>query len=111
MIARIIAGHIDDGAIGALGIVQIREPICEAWTDMQQRRRWLTGHSGVSVGCAGADTFEEAEDRTESVDGVELLNDLHLGRTRIGKDMVDTSSDQAADETFSSVHKCPRTNV
>ena len=104
IITLIIARDVDEEAIGAFRVVQIREAISEPRTHMQQGRSWATGHPGVAIRSPGADTLKQAKHGAELRHRIELLNDLHLRRTRIGKDPLDAGGNQTSDKTLCAVH-------
>ena len=104
VIARIVTRDVDDGAIGAFCVVQIREAIGEPWAHMQQGRGWATGHPRVAIRGSGTDTLEQAQHRAEFWHRVELLDDLHLRRPGVGKDPVDAGGNQTSDKALGAVH-------
>ena len=58
MVGRVVADDVDHRRHGLVGVVDIGEPIGHAGAEMQQRRRRISGHPGVTVGGAGDDAFE-----------------------------------------------------
>ena len=76
---RLIADHIDYWRACTPCVVQICNPVGEAWPEMGQRQRRLIRHPRVAVGCARADSFEQTQHRAHSFDGIESLHQRHLG--------------------------------
>jgi hypothetical protein len=84
--------------------VQIRAAVREAWTQMQQRARGLSGHARVAVRGSRHHALEKAEHTTHLRRAIERSNDMHFGSTWVGEAGVNSASDQRANKTFSAVH-------
>src|ERR1700739_2234330 len=47
VIGGLVAGDIDDGSVGAPGVVQVGQAVCQARPTMQQRRSGLARHARI----------------------------------------------------------------
>jgi hypothetical protein len=74
---------------------------------MQQRERGLSRHSSIAIGCAGADAFEQAEDRPNSRNRVERADQWHFGCAGICETDFYSGGHSGSQNAFSSVHLPP----
>jgi hypothetical protein len=76
---RVVADPVDDGRAGAARVVQVREPVGKARSEVQKGRRRPAGHPRPPVGRARADALEQPEHRAQLGHAVEGRDDRHLG--------------------------------
>ena len=86
------------------GVVQVGDPVAEAGTEVQQRRRRPTAHARVPVGGAGDDPLEQSEHRAHPRLAVERGDEVHLRRARVREADVDVVVDERADQRLRAVH-------
>jgi hypothetical protein len=87
--------------------VQVREAVAEAGPEVQQGAGGFVRHAVVTVGGAGHHTFEKTEYTAHAFDFVQCSDEMHLGRSGIGKADVHAVHHQRAYEAFSAVHFSP----
>ena len=104
VIGRMLADDVDDGRARLLRIVQVGQRVAEARPKVQQGRRGFSGHSGIAVGGAADDAFEQAEDAAHAVDLVERRHEMHLRGARICETDVDAALQQRMHQALGSVH-------
>ena len=54
----VLPNQVNDGRVGAPGIVKIRQSICEAWPQMEKGAGRLISHARVAVRRGGNNSFE-----------------------------------------------------
>ena len=91
--------------------MDVGKPVRHAGAEVQEGRRRVFGHPGVTVGSAGDDAFKEAQDTAHPVHPVERCDKMHLRGARIGETDVYTAADQSAHETLRAVHDLLRIRV
>ena len=63
VVGGMVADDVDDRAVRATGVVQVRQPIRHSRSQVQQRGRGLAGDPGVAVGSTGGHAFEQTQHR------------------------------------------------
>ena len=85
----VIRGMVpDDGqqrCVRATRVMQVGQPVRQARTEVQQRRRRLPGHAAEAVGRAGRDPLEQAENPAHFWYRVQRRDEVHLRRTGVSK--------------------------
>src|SRR6476620_10827066 len=73
MIGRVVADYVDDrrrryasDSARRARVMQIGEPVRQAWPQMQQGGGWLLCHAAVTIGHPGHRTFEKSEHGTHA---------------------------------------------
>ena len=64
MVCRVIANDVDQRDLGAARVVEIRQPVAEPRSKVQEGRGRRTRHPRIAVGGARRDTLEQCEDRS-----------------------------------------------
>src|SRR6185312_1384627 len=100
----VFADDVDDGGAGFARVVEVRERVAEARAEMEQRGGGFAGHAGVTIGRAGADAFEQAEDASHGGYAVEGGDELHLGGAGIHEADIDVVGKEGAEEGFGAGH-------
>ena len=94
MAGGMVPDNVDDGRTGAHGVVQICQAVGQAGTKMEQRRRQVLGHPGVTVRGAGCHTLCQAQHAAHVGHPVRSGDKLHLRGARVGKAGGDFVVDQ-----------------
>lgn len=105
MVAGMVADDIYHGCVAALGVVEIGQSVAHAGAEMQQGAGWLSGHAGITVGGAGGDALEQAQDRTHALDPVEGGDHVHFRGAGIGETDLHPLVDQGAHQAFRCEHR------
>ena len=92
-----LADDVYDGNLRPARVVQIRDAVSQARSEMQQCARRFFPHARVAVCRSGDDAFEQSEHATHFGCAVERRDDVHFGRAWIRETGVDPSSNQRAD--------------
>jgi len=85
MPAHVVADQVDDGRMGAPGVVQVGDSVGKAGPQMQQRGRRRAAHAAVAVGAAGADVLLQAQHAAHAGHGIERPHDVQFRRAGIGE--------------------------
>ena len=108
VVAQVVGGvvthDVDDAGASLLRVVQVRQAVGEARSQVQQGGGWLLQHPVVAIRGARHDAFEEAQDAAHPWDLVESRHEVHLGRAGIGETDVDTAREQRPHQAFRAVH-------
>jgi len=104
---RLIADDVDDGAARAARVVQIRQPIGQAGTTVQERACRAAGDAVVAVGHAGDDVFVKAEHTVHAGDAIERRDEMHLARAGVRETGIHTRRKQRVHQTLGAIHVDP----
>ena len=104
VVGRVVADEVDDGYVRASRVVQVRDPVAETGTEVQQGGGGPIRHAGISVGRARDDSLEQSEDRAHLRDGVERGDEVHLRRARVREADVHPRVDERTDQGLGAVH-------
>jgi len=104
MISGVITNDIHDRRVRAQRIVQVRQTVREAWTQVQERYRRTIEHARVSVGRTGHYALEQTQHTAHVADAVEGGDKVHFRCARVGKTDIDVISRQGSEQTLSAVH-------
>ncbi len=104
VVGGMVADHVDDGAPGPAGVVQVGDAVGEARAEVQQRRRRPSGHSRVTVCGPGGDPLEQREHGPHLGHLVEGGHRVHLRGAGIGEAGDDPELAQGAEEGPAPVH-------
>ncbi len=99
-----VADYVDNRRRGAPRVVQVGEAVCETWTQVQQCARRLGGHAAISVGRAGRDAFEQAQDGAHAGDRIDRRDEVHFRSARIAEAHLDSAVDERLYEGLCTVH-------
>jgi hypothetical protein len=104
MTSRVIAHDIDDALPRLAGIVQKRNGIGEARSQMQQGRCRLSGHAGIAVCRARHHRFEQAQYAAHPGFAVQRRHEMHFGGAGIAEADFNTAVGKGMDQGFGAVH-------
>ena len=104
VIRRVIAHDVDDGRRGTARVVEVRDAVCKAGPEVQERARRLLRHAPVAVGRARYDAFEKPEHRTHALDRIECGNEVHFGGPGISEADFYAALHERTDDTFGTIH-------
>ncbi len=104
VVGGVVADDVDYGCRRFSRVVQVCQPIGQARTKMQQRRRRRFGHAPVTVGHARHRALEQAQNHVHPLDLVGRGHEMHLRDSRVGETRPDSTGDQGAHQAFSTVH-------
>ena len=99
-----VANDVDDRACCPARVVEIRQAVGQARTQMQQGARRPARHSAISVGRAGSDVLLQNQHRPHAGDIVERGDEVHFRRAGIGETDINAIGDERTQQTFSTVH-------
>src|SRR5215216_1829482 len=89
-----VANDVHDRRACAPRIVQIGEPVGEAWAEMKERGRWLISHAGVAIGSTCHYALGKPQHATHRGLAVERGDKMHLRSAWIGKTYIDAVDQQ-----------------
>src|SRR4029077_706002 len=104
MMGRVITDYIDDRRRRAARVVEIGEPVCQSWPQVQQRRGWLLRPAAVAIGHPGHRAFKKAEHGPHALDPVEGRYKMHFRRAGIAETHLNARSDKRTQKAFRAVH-------
>ncbi len=99
-----LTNNIKHRRICAPGIVQIGEPVGEAWSKMQQTHGRLSRHAAITIGCARRYVLVQTENASQTGYGIHSQNQWHLRGAWIGETYLDAVFDGSGDKCFRTVH-------
>jgi hypothetical protein len=73
-----LTDEVDHRHLRSLGIVEIRQPICESRTQVKQSACRLLRHTRVSVSRSCNHTLEEAENAAHLGDSIKRRDNVYL---------------------------------
>ena len=80
-----VTDDVDDRRVRAPGVMQIRQPIGQAGTQVQQRQGRCARHTRITVGCACTHAFEKPKNRADAGHLVQRPHQGQLGRPGVGE--------------------------
>jgi hypothetical protein len=104
VVGGVVADDVHDRRRRPARVVEVGEPVGEARSEVQQRRRRALGHAGVAVGHAGHHALEQPEHRPHPVDPIDRRHEVHLRRAGIREAHLDATRDERAQEALGPVH-------
>ena len=99
-----VANQVDHGGVGAARVVDIGNAIGKPRPAMKQGGCGFTGHAAVTIGTTGDHGFGQAQHAAHARHFVQGGHEMHLGCAWVGKTGVHPTGQQAAHQTFSTVH-------
>ena len=78
MVTRMLTDDVDDGNVGATGVVQIGETVGETGAEMQQSAAGFLRHASEAIRGSSDYTFEQAEDATHFRHAVERCDQMNF---------------------------------
>ena len=100
-----IADHNEHRDMRAPGVMQVRQPVAQARTQVQEHRGGLIGDPGVAVSRPGGHALEQCEDTAHLRHGVQCRNEVHLRGSGVGEADPYSVLDERGDECLSAVHR------
>ena len=100
----------DDGhqrAACPAGVVQVGEPVGQAWPQVQQHRGGPASDPRVAVGRPGRDPLEQRQHPAHVRHGIKGADEVHLRRAWVHEAHVDARFHQAGDQRLSPDHRYP----
>jgi hypothetical protein len=94
----VFADYIQNRRFGPARIVQVGDSVRKSRPQMKQSHSRFVQHSPVAIGCAGAHTFEEAQDGCDTRFRIERHDYGHFSGPGVGKAYVDTCFDRSLDQ-------------
>jgi hypothetical protein len=67
------------------GIMQIRDSVGQAGSEMEKHHDGFLEHSGITIGSSGTHTFKQTQDRPYASHCIKGNRKRKLGRSRVGK--------------------------
>src|SRR5580692_4727741 len=104
MIRGMLADQVDDWHVGPASIVQVREPVPEAGTEMQQRTRRLLYHPRIAVRSAGGDSLKQTERAPYFRSAVKRCDDVNFRGAWVREARVNARCCQGANQAFRARH-------
>ena len=105
---RVLADDVYDRHLRSVRIVQVRESVCQARTQMHQSACGLFRNARVSVSGATDDAFKEPQDTLHGGGTIESRDNVNLGSAGIRETGMDASVEQSSDQGICTVHACGR---
>jgi hypothetical protein len=96
VIRGMLAHKADYGNLRPAGIVQIRQPIAEAGTEMQQGTCRLLSHARIAVRRSSHNPFEEAKHAAHCWRSIERSDQMNLRSSGVGEADFNASGNQRA---------------
>jgi hypothetical protein len=81
----VVADDIHHRGVCAPGVVQIRQPVGQSRTQVQQGGGGPAGDPGVTVGRTGGHPFEQAQHRAHLRAVIQCRNEMHLRGAGVGE--------------------------
>ena len=104
VIGGVVADHREQRRPRAARVVQVRQPVAQAGTEVQQYRRRPAGHPPVAVRGAGRHTLELAQHPPHFRHRVQRGHEMHLRRARVGEAHLHPAPGQRPDKRLRTVH-------
>jgi hypothetical protein len=83
-----LTDEVDHRHLRALGIVEIRQSVCESGAKVKQRARGLLRHASVSVSCSCNHSLEETKNAAHLSASIQRRDNVYLRRSWVGKTSV-----------------------
>ena len=99
-----LADNVDYRRARLARVVEVRQRVRQARSQVQQGGRRLSGHAGIPVRRAGTDALEQAQDAAHARHAVERRDKLHLGSSRIHQAQIHFVGQQGSEETLGAIH-------
>ena len=88
MVAGVLAHDVHDRRLRTAGVMQVRQAVGQARSEMQERHGRFVGHTGVTVGRPRNDAFEQPKDAAHPGLSVQCGDKMHFRRARIGETYI-----------------------
>jgi hypothetical protein len=99
-----VTDHIDDRGVCAARIVQVRQSVGQARTQVQQGGRRSFGHAAIAVCGTGHHPLEKGQYSTHLGHRVEACHEVHLRRAWVGEADVHPAAHQCTDQGLRTIH-------
>ena len=100
----VVAHDVDDRHPRLAGVMQVRKPVPQAGTKMQQRRGGFPRHPRVAVGGPGRHALEQGQHRAHPRLAVQGRDEVHLAGAGVGEADLDARVGQGFHQGLRAVH-------
>jgi hypothetical protein len=83
--------------------MEVREPVAETRSQVQQGRRGRVRHPRVAIGSPGRDTLEQGQDRPHLRHRIQRGDEVDLRRTRVREARRDARVDERANQYLGTI--------